>query len=570
MQEYNLSMMLPGQVTKYITIGEGMSLSALAEIYQSYYPEKIILAVFDGRLRELTKKVDHDGELSFLTIADKDGRRAYRRSLVLLLQKAVEKVYGDGAVLLVRHSLGEGYYCEICTGSERSCDGAPGSRPMPIVMDEESLDHLRVAMDILVKQDLPIRKHHISTARAEEIFHQKGMIDKELLFYYRRNSRTNVYELDGCLDYFYGYMAESTGLLKYYDLELFEKSFVLLFPGKEGHRVEPLVTSHKLYATLEESRNWSRMLDIASIGSLNQAISAGRGQEMILLAEGNMEERIGNIAGTIAADPRRKFIMIAGPSSSGKTSFANRLSIQLMAKGIQPHTVSLDDYYVNRADNPKKEDGSYDYECLEALDIELFNQNMQSLLRGETVAMPTYNFKTGMREYRGNTITLGAHDVLVIEGIHGLNDRLSYSLPTESKFKIYISALTQLNIDEHNPIPTTDVRMLRRMVRDNRTRNTSARETIAMWPSVREGEEKNIFPYQESADVMFNSALVYELAVLKVYAEPLLFQIKMGEPGYFEAQRLLKFLDYVLPLPSEGISSNSLVREFVGGSCFNV
>lgn len=283
-----------------------------------------------------------------------------------------------------------------------------------------------------------------------------------------------------------------------------------------------------------------------------------------------MEEQIGNLAAKIAADRDKKFVMIAGPSSSGKTSFANRLSMQLTAKGLKPHPVSLDDYYVDRVNCPKNPDGSYDFECLESLDVEQFNIDMSKLLAGEEVDMPSFNFKTGKREYKGRILKLGAEDVLVIEGIHGLNDKLSYTLPAESKFKIYISALTQLNIDEHNPLPTTDGRLIRRIVRDARTRGTSARETIAMWPSVRKGEEQNIFPFQESADVMFNSALVYELAVLKVYAEPLLFQIPRDCPEYLEAKRLLKFLDYFLPMPTEGIHKNSLVREFVGGSCFNV
>jgi uridine kinase len=262
--------------------------------------------------------------------------------------------------------------------------------------------------------------------------------------------------------------------------------------------------------------------------------------------------------------------MIAGPSSSGKTSFANRLSIQLSAKGLKPHAVSLDDYYADREFCPKNPDGSYDFECLEALDVELFNQDMTRLLAGEQVDMPLFNFKTGKREYRGKTLQLGSDDILVIEGIHGLNDKLSYTLPAESKFRIYISALTQLNIDENNPLSTTDGRLIRRIVRDARTRGTSAQDTIAMWPSVRKGEEQNIFPFQESADVVFNSALVYELSVLKVYAEPLLFQIPADAKEYMEAKRLLKFLDYFLPLPSENISKNSLVREFAGGSCFNV
>ena len=341
-------------------------------------------------------------------------------------------------------------------------------------------------------------------------------------------------------------------------------------PNKKGDEVEPLHTSNKLYHTLKESRSWSRMLDVGTIGALNDAIASGRGEQIILLQEALMEERIGSLAAQIAAKKGIKFVMIAGPSSSGKTTFSNRLSIQLLAKGRKPHPISLDDYYDDRERCPRDADGNLDFECLEALDVRQFNEDMTRLLAGEKVDMPSFNFKTGKREYRGRTLQLKENDILVIEGIHGLNDKLSYTLPAESKFKIYISALTQLNIDEHNPLSTTDCRLLRRIVRDARTRGTTAQETIAMWKSVRRGEEKNIFPFQDSADVMFNSALLYEVAVLKVYAEPLLFQIPRDSAEYLEAKRLLKFLDYFLPLPTEGIAQSSLVREFVGGSCFNV
>ena len=291
---------------------------------------------------------------------------------------------------------------------------------------------------------------------------------------------------------------------------------------------------------------------------------------MILIAEALQESKISQIADRISNDRTRKFVMIAGPSSSGKTTFSHRLSIQLSAHGLKPHPIAVDNYFVNREETPLDEEGNYNFECLEAIDVKQFNEDMTALLRGEEVSMPSFNFKTGQREYRGDLLQLGPDDVLVIEGIHCLNDKLSFSLPAESKFRIYISALTQLNIDEHNRIPTTDGRLIRRIVRDARTRGASAKATIAMWNSVRRGEEENIFPYQESADVMFNSALIYELAVLKLYAEPLLFSIQPGEPEYNEAKRLLKFLDYFVGVPSEAIPHNSILREFVGGGCFDV
>lgn len=553
MQEYSVKVTLPDGQVMAVTASESDTLEAVADRFRDYYEDDIILGIVNGRLRELNKKIKSDCELSFVTTADRDGRRTYRRSVVLLLQRAIYDVYGSMTQLHVMHSLGEGYYCQL----EKS-------------VTEHDIDRIVCSMYSFVEKDLPITKHSAKTQYAEQLFKEKGQHDKERLLHYRRSSRVNLYELDGVVDYFYGFMAPSTGMLKYFDIVPYESGFVLLFPGANSRSVEPLVTSNKLFHTLDDSREWSKMLGIGTIGSLNDAIAAGRGQEIMLLQEALMEQKIGNLAAQIASDDKKKFVMIAGPSSSGKTSFANRLSIQLIAKGRKPHPLSLDDYYVDREFCPKNPDGSFDFECLESIDIKLFNEDMNRLLKGEAVDMPSFNFKTGKREYRGRKLTLGADDILVIEGIHGLNDRLSQLIPPEHKFKIYISALTQLNIDEHNPLSTTDERLIRRIVRDARTRGTNAMETIAMWPSVRKGERENIFPFQEQADVMFNSALVYELAVLKVYAEPLLFGIERDCPEYLEAKRLLKLLDYFLPMPADGIPNNSLLREFVGGSCFNV
>ena len=553
MQEYSVKVTLPDGQVMAVTASESDTLEAVADRFKDYYEDDIILGIVNGRLRELNKKIKSDCELSFVTTADRDGRRTYRRSVVLLLQRAIYDVYGSMTQLHVMHSLGEGYYCQL----EKS-------------VTEHDIDRIVCSMYSFVEKDLPITKHSAKTQYAEQLFKEKGQHDKERLLHYRRSSRVNLYELDGVVDYFYGFMAPSTGMLKYFDIVPYESGFVLLFPGDHSRSVEPLVTSNKLFHTLDDSREWSKMLGIGTIGSLNDAIAAGRGQEIMLLQEALMEQKIGNLAAQIASDDKKKFVMIAGPSSSGKTSFANRLSIQLIAKGRKPHPLSLDDYYVDREFCPKNPDGSFDFECLESIDIKLFNEDMNRLLKGEAVDMPSFNFKTGKREYRGRKLVLGPDDILVIEGIHGLNDRLSQLIPSEHKFKIYISALTQLNIDEHNPLSTTDERLIRRIVRDARTRGTNAMETIAMWPSVRKGERENIFPFQEQADVMFNSALVYELAVLKVYAEPLLFGIERDCPEYLEAKRLLKLLDYFLPMPADGIPNNSLLREFVGGSCFNV
>ena len=578
MQEYSVKVTLPDGQVMAVTASESDTLEAVADRFKDYYEDDIIFGIVNGRLRELNKKIKSDCELSFVTTADRDGRRTYRRSVVLLLQRAIYDVYGSMTQLHVMHSLGEGYYCQLekaveCADSQQekhSSDNQGSSENSVQSVTGHDIDRIVCSMYSFVEKDLPITKHSAKTQYAEQLFKEKGLHDKERLLHYRRSSRVNLYELDGVVDYFYGFMAPSTGMLKYFDIVPYESGFVLLFPGANSRSVEPLVTSNKLFHTLDDSREWSKMLGIGTIGSLNDAIAAGRGQEIMLLQEALMEQKIGNLAAQIASDDKKKFVMIAGPSSSGKTSFANRLSIQLIAKGRKPHPLSLDDYYVDREFCPKNPDGSFDFECLESIDIKLFNEDMNRLLKGEAVDMPSFNFKTGKREYRGRKLTLGADDILVIEGIHGLNDRLSQLIPPEHKFKIYISALTQLNIDEHNPLSTTDERLIRRIVRDARTRGTNAMETIAMWPSVRKGERENIFPFQEQADVMFNSALVYELAVLKVYAEPLLFGIERDCPEYLEAKRLLKLLDYFLPMPADGIPNNSLLREFVGGSCFNV
>lgn len=580
MQEYSVKVTLPDGQVMAVTASESDTLEAVADRFKDYYEDDIILGIVNGRLRELNKKIKSDCELSFVTTADRDGRRTYRRSVVLLLQRAIYDVYGSMTQLHVMHSLGEGYYCQLekaveCADSQQEKynedTDLQGSREnSEKSVTEHDIDRIVCSMYSFVEKDLPITKHSAKTQYAEQLFKEKGLHDKERLLHYRRSSRVNLYELDGVVDYFYGFMAPSTGMLKYFDIVPYENGFVLLFPGANSRSVEPLVTSNKLFHTLDDSREWSKMLGIGTIGSLNDAIAAGRGQEIMLLQEALMEQKIGNLAAQIASDDKKKFVMIAGPSSSGKTSFANRLSIQLIAKGRKPHPLSLDDYYVDRELCPKHPDGSFDFECLESIDVKLFNEDMNRLLKGEAVDMPSFNFKTGKREYRGRKLMLGADDILVIEGIHGLNDRLSQLIPPEHKFKIYISALTQLNIDEHNPLSTTDERLIRRIVRDARTRGTNAMETIAMWPSVRKGERENIFPFQEQADVMFNSALVYELAVLKVYAEPLLFGIERDCPEYLEAKRLLKLLDYFLPMPADGIPNNSLLREFVGGSCFNV
>lgn len=540
----------------------GVSFLRVAEDYREQAKDDIVLVVYNHRLRELGKCATEDGTVEFVTTADKTGKKTYRRSVLLLMQKAVHDLWGKEQIdVRVKYSIGQGYYCELVNRGQ-------GGNTVPV--SKADTERLKNQMYRLVLSDIEIKKKSINTDDAVALFHEYGMTDKEKLFRYRRSSRVNIYEIDGYIDYFYGFMVPSTGYLRYYDVLPYEEGFMLQFPDKKTREVAEFVPMPGLFHTLKASRDWGRMLEVDTIGALNDAIAEGKTQQMILTQEALFEERIGRLAEQIVSAKDRKFIMIAGPSSSGKTTFSHRLSIQLAAKGLNPHPFPLDDYYIDRSLCPRDENGELDLECLESLDVELFNHDMNELLAGKTVNLPIFNFKTGKREYRDKIMTLGKDDVLVIEGIHGLNDRLSYSLPQESKFKIYISALTQLNIDEHNCLPTTDGRLIRRIVRDARTRGTSAKETIAMWDSVRRGEEKYIFPFQEGADVMFNSALIYELAVLKLYAEPLLFSIDRDSEEYLEAKRLLKFLDYFLPMPGDGINQNSILREFIGGSCFNV
>jgi len=397
------------------------------------------------------------------------------------------------------------------------------------------------------------------------------MHDKERLFCYRRVSRVNIYSIGGFEDYYYGYMVPDTGYVKYFDLQKYENGLVLILPNKKNPVVlEEFQPMPKLFKSMEIAADWGEKLGVDTVSDLNDQIRRGGFNELVLVQEALQERRISEIASDIVSRGGVKFVMIAGPSSSGKTTFSHRLSVQLRTHGLTPHPIAADDYFVDREKTPKQPNGDYDFECLEAIDTQKFNDDMCALLAGERVELPTFNFVTGKREYRGNFKQLGPDDILVIEGIHGLNDKMSYALPDECKYKIYISALTTLNVDDHNRIATTDGRLLRRLVRDARTRGATAKRTIQMWPSVRNGETENIFPFQESADAMFNSALIYELAVLKPYAEPLLYSIEKGEPEYFEAVRLLKFLSYFLGVGTEELPKNSIVREFVGGSCFKV
>ena len=539
-------------------VQEGTAYEAIVSEYQKEYGGTIAVVSVNGKIRELFKRVSRDCEVDFFTLRDDVGHKTYVRTATMLFLKGIHDVFGAEAARksCVEFTIGRGIY--VNTFGE-------------VPVSEKSAERIMERMGQLSEANEPFMKHSYPIDDAVALFREKGMEDKVKLFHYRMSSSNNVYEIDGYCDYYYGNMLPNAGYVRWYDVVPYKNGFMLVLPTQANPTVvEPFTESKKLFQTMENAMEWGRTAGIETVGDLNDQICNGSMSDLILVQEAEQERKIGEIAKDISGREGVKFVMIAGPSSSGKTSFSHRLSIQLRTLGKIPRTIALDNYFVNREQTPRDENGDYNFECLEAIDVKLFNDNMVSLLAGERVEIPAFNFKTGQREYRGDFMQLGENDILVLEGIHGLNEKMSYALPEDSKYKIYISALTTLNVDGHNRIPTTDGRLLRRMVRDARTRGASAQRTIQMWHSVRRGEEENIFPFQEEADAMFNSALIYELAMLKTFAEPLLFQIPKEAPEYYEAKRLLKFLDYFLSVPSESLPNNSICREFVGGSCFNV
>ena len=553
MEQTMLNVTVNGSTRQYPA---GTPFRVIAADHQAEIPHDILLVNRDGKLRELHKVLDRNCALSFITAADKPGRQTYERSAILLMLKAFYDTVGRENVerITVEFSLSNALFCR-----------AKGQ----FTPDKALLERVEARMRELAAQALPIEKRSVNIDDAVAMFRACGLEDKARLLSYRINSHVNVYTLDGFTDYFYGYMVPDTGYLKWFALESFADGFILRLPDQaDPEKLGDFKPPMKVFQAMHEAEDLSAVLHISDVGEMNDVISRGQATQMILSHEAMMEKQIGDIAHEIAARKGVRFVMIAGPSSSGKTTFSHRLSTQLIACGLRPHAIATDNYFRNRADTPRDERGEYDFECLGAMDVEGFNRDMNRLLNGETVEMPTYNFIKGVREYNGETLTLGENDVLVIEGIHCLNDEFSKALPKESKYRIYISCLTTLNVDDHNRIPTTDARLLRRIERDARTRGYGARATIKMWPSVRRGEEENIFPYQDSAETVFNSALIYETALLKPYVEPLLFGVPHDCPEYLEAKRLLKFLNYFLPLPADNVPKTSLLREFVGGGCY--
>ena len=528
----------------------------LGELAREFGASDALLAESGGRLYELSFVPGRDMEISFLSYQHKAGRQTYERTALFLLFYAFERVLGEGSAgrIRVEFSTGNGLYLTFTDGF---LPGRDLLRRVEAVMKEAS------------EKGKSIIKRNRSTEEAVDRFRKRSWLDKEKLLSYRRASTINIYSLEEYEDYFYGYMAPETSYIRHFSLLSYEGGFILMLPDSdEPQKIPPFFPSPKVFSELSDSSRWAAAFGLSNVGDLNDRIAKGQTNEIVLVAEAYMEKTIGDIAQDIVTRDGVRVIMIAGPTSSGKTTFSHRLAIQLQAHGLRPHIIEVDNYFKNREDTPRHEDGSYNFETIEAIDIHSFNKDLQRLLGGERVELPSFNFKTGLREYRGEFLQLHQEDVLILEGIHCLNDRLTPMVDKKERYKIYISALTTLNIDDHNRIPTTDGRLLRRMVRDARTRGCPAVNTLRMWHSVRQGEEKYIFPFQDTADTVFNSITIYELAVLKQYAEPLLFGIPRTAPEHIEAKRLLKFLDYILGIPADHVPANSVVREFIGGSCF--
>lgn len=532
----------------------GTPLEAFVEAANIRGNGRVMAVLLNGKLRELTIPLEMDAKLEPVTMADSDGMRIYRRSLSFLMIVAAAKAFPERTITIMHSMPFGGYYCEFDQKQATEAD----------------LFHLKKQMKELVAADLPLNQVRVPLDEALQLFRDLGDEDKARLFAKRRKDYLTLYELAGERDYFHGFMVPRTSYLTYYDLHLYNKGFILQFPRRQKpDELLPFEDEPVLARVFQEYDRWLSVIGVPKVAALNDALDNGRILPAILVAEALHQSQLAQIA--YAIDQRRhelKIILISGPTSAGKTTFSKRLSVQMMARGILPVTIGMDNYFVNRSDTPRDEKGDYDFEALEAVDVPFFRQQMQQLLNGETIIQPRYNFHTGVRE-EGDPLSIREEQMILIEGIHGLNPQLVAGVPPQAIYRIFISAFTQLNLDKHNRVPTTDTRLLRRLVRDATHRGYTAVDTLNRWPSVRRGEKRHIFPYQNYADVFFNSALVYELAALKSFAEPLLLQVESGTRARIEANRLLAFLQWFNPLPP-GVRSlipgDSILREFIGGS----
>lgn len=534
--------------------------SSLLDIYNGLelnFPYPVVSAKVNNRSEGLTFRVYNNKDVEFLDIRDSSGMRTYARSLCFILFKALTDLFPN-AKLFVEHPVSKGYFCNLSIGR-------------PVTLEDVSL--IKKRMHEIVDANIPFHRTECHTAEAVRIFNERGMDDKVKLLESSGSLYTYYYTLEDTIDYYYGNLVPRTSYVKLFDLVKYYDGLLLRIPMRSNPYVlEDVIKQEKMLDVFKEYIHWSNIMGLSNAGDFNIACEQGYATDLINVAEALQEKKIAQIAETIyhrgGNGDRVKLVLIAGPSSSGKTTFSKRLSIQLMTNGLKPYPLSLDNYFVDRAQTPLDENGNYDYESLYALDLELFNQQLEALLRGEEVNLPRFNFALGRKEYNGDKLKIENHTILILEGIHALNPELTNHINNANKFKIYVSALTTISLDDHNWIPTTDNRMLRRIIRDFNYRGYSAQETISRWPSVRAGEDKWIFPYQENADVMFNSALLFEFAVLRRHAEPILTDVPRNSPEYCEAYRLLKFIKYFAPVQDKEIPPTSLLREFLGGSSF--
>lgn len=534
--------------------------STLLEIYNGFkleMPYGPVSAKVNNKVEGLTFRAYNNKDLEFLDITNPSGMRTYVRSLCFVLCKAVEDLYPNGRILL-EHPVSKGYYCTLQIGREIGLD---------------DVQRIKQRMKEIIAEDIPFHRHERHTADVVELFRERNMPDKVKLLETSGELYSFYYTLGDTVDYYYGSLLPRTSYLHLFDVVKYYDGLLLRVPNRlQPDKLEEVVKQEKMLEVFKEHRRWNQILGVGTVGDFNTVCNEGHATDLINVSEALQEKRISQIADEIYhrnVDGKRvKLVLISGPSSSGKTTFSKRLSIQLMANGLRPYPISLDNYFVNREDTPRDENGDYDYESLYALDLDFFNQQLKSLLQGEEVELPYFNFTTGKREFHGEKLRVDNNMILILEGIHALNPELTPHIPAENKYKVYVSALTTILLDNHNYIPTTDNRLLRRIIRDYKYRGYSAEETISRWPSVRAGEDKWIFPYQENADVMFNSALLFELAVMKDYAIPILRNVPNNRPEYSEAYRLRKFLEYFASVQDKQLPPTSLLREFLGGSSF--
>ena len=521
------------------------------------FPYQVVSAKVNNRSEGLSFLVYNNKDVEFLDVRDSSGMRTYVRSLCFILYKAVSELFPQGK-LYVEHPVSKGYFCNLRIG-----------RPIEL----EDVQAIKKRMQEIIDENIPFHRTECHTTEAVRVFSERGMDDKVKLLETSGSLYTYYYTLGDTVDYYYGNLLPSTGFIKLFDIVKYYDGLLLRIPNKENPNVlEDVVKQEKMLDVFKEHLRWNHIMGLSNVGDFNQACLDGHATDLINVAEALQEKKIAQIADDIFQrtqnGTRAQLVLISGPSSSGKTTFSKRLSVQLMTNGLHPYPISLDNYFVDREQTPRDEKGNYDYESLYALDLKLFNEQLQALLHGEEVELPRFNFTTGRKEFKGDKLRIDEHTILILEGIHALNPELTPQIPAENKYKIYVSALTTISLDDHNWIPTTDNRLIRRIIRDFNYRGYSAQETISRWPSVRAGEEKWIFPYQENADVMFNSALLFELAVLRCHVEPILNSVPRNCPEYSEAYRLLKFIKYFTPVQDKEIPPTSLLREFLGGSSF--